>query len=63
VQLPVLVVSGDDDRLVPTDQSVRLSEEIDGARLVVFAACGHVPQEECPDQFLQAVQPFVVSLQ
>jgi pimeloyl-ACP methyl ester carboxylesterase len=63
VQLPVLVVSGDDDRLVPTDQSVRLSEEIDGARLVVFATCGHVPQEECPDQFLQAVQPFVVSLQ
>ena len=61
--LPVLVVSGDDDRIVPTDQSVRLAEEISGARLVVFTACGHVPQEECPDQFLQAVQPFVDSLQ
>lgn len=63
VKMPVLVVSGDDDRIVPTDQSVRLSEEIDGARLVVFTACGHVPQEECPDQFLQAVLPFVQSLQ
>lgn len=63
LKLPVLVVSGDDDRIVPTDQSVRLSEEIDGARLVVFTACGHVPQEECPDQFLQAVKPFVTSLQ
>lgn len=63
VKMPVLVVSGDDDRIVPTDQSVRLSEEIDGARLVVFTACGHVPQEECPDQFLEAVLPFVQSLQ
>lgn len=63
LKLPVLVVSGDDDRIVPTDQSVRLSEEIAGARLVVFTACGHVPQEECPDQFLQAVKPFVTSLQ
>lgn len=61
--LPVLVVSGDDDRIVPTDQSVRLAEEISGARLVVFTACGHVPQEECPDQFLQAVKPFIESLQ
>jgi len=60
--MPVLVVTGDDDRIVPTADSVRLGGEIPGATLVVFPACGHVPQEECPVDFLAAVQPFVNSL-
>lgn len=62
LNLPVLVVTGDDDRIVPTDLSIRLSEEIRGASLVIFKNCGHVPQEECPDQFLDAVIPFIQSL-
>ena len=59
LKMPVLVVTGDDDRIVATDLSIRLGGEIPGAKLVVFEACGHVPQEECPDQFLQAVEPFL----
>jgi pimeloyl-ACP methyl ester carboxylesterase len=57
--MPVLVVTGDDDRIVPTAQSVRLAGEIPGAQLVTFKECGHVPQEECPDAFLLAVGPFI----
>lgn len=63
LKMPVLVVTGDDDRIVATDLSIRLGGEIPGAQLVVFSACGHVPQEECPDQFLQVVMPFVQDLQ
>ncbi|HZU86697.1 MAG TPA: alpha/beta hydrolase [Anaerolineaceae bacterium] len=62
LKMPVLVVTGDDDRIVATELSIRLGGEIPGAKLVVFSACGHVPQEECPDQFLQAVQPFLLGL-
>jgi pimeloyl-ACP methyl ester carboxylesterase len=57
--MPVLVVTGDDDRIVPTDDSLRLADEIPGAGLAVFESCGHVPQEECPEAFLQAVIPFL----
>ena len=57
--MPVLVVTGDDDRIVPTGQSIQLSREIPGAELVVLKDCGHVPQEECPDQFMTSVQAFV----
>ncbi len=57
--LPVLVVTGDDDRIVPTADSIRLAGELKGARLAVFEQCGHVPQEECPEPFLQAVVPFI----
>lgn len=62
LKLPVLVVTGDDDRIVDTDLSIRLAGEIPGAKLVVFTACGHVPQEECPNQFLPAVVPFLQGL-
>ncbi len=57
--MPVLVVTGDDDRIVPTAESLRLANEIPGARLVVFPNCGHVPQEECPQPFLEAVVNFL----
>lgn len=60
LSMPVLVVTGDDDRIVPTDLSLRLAKEIPHARLVVFSDCGHVPQEECPEQFLNAVESFLV---
>jgi pimeloyl-ACP methyl ester carboxylesterase len=59
LQAPVLVVSGDDDRIVPTEESIRLAQEIRGAELVVFPSCGHVPQEECPQLFLEAVGSFL----
>ncbi len=58
LSMPVLVVTGDDDRIVPTAESIKLSEEIPGAKLVIFEDCGHVPQEECPVQFLSAIYSF-----
>jgi pimeloyl-ACP methyl ester carboxylesterase len=59
VSVPVLVITGDDDRIVPTEQSVRLAGEIPGAQLVVIPECGHIPQEECPEPFLEAVEAFL----
>ncbi|HOU14679.1 MAG TPA: alpha/beta hydrolase [Anaerolineae bacterium] len=61
--LPILVITGDDDRIVPTAQSVRLAEELPGAQLAVIPNCGHVPQEECPDAWLEAVLPFVADVE
>jgi pimeloyl-ACP methyl ester carboxylesterase len=59
VGVPVLVITGDDDRIVPTEQSVRLPRELRDARLAVIPDCGHVPQEECPELFLEAVVDFL----
>lgn len=61
--LPVLVITGDDDRIVPTEQSLRLAAELPNADLAVLEACGHVPQEECPDPWLEAVTTFVRTLE
>lgn len=59
LSLPVLVITGDDDRVVPTEQSIRLAGELPNADLVVLPACGHVPQEECEDAFMAAVNAWL----
>ncbi len=55
---PTLVITGDDDRLVSPEQSMRLAEDLPDATLSVLNNCGHVPHEECPEQFMTAVTTF-----
>lgn len=62
ISVPTLVISGAYDQIVPLENSRQLAEDIPGAALVVIDACGHVPQEECPQVFVQAVIDFVNSL-
>ncbi|HSR48520.1 MAG TPA: alpha/beta hydrolase [Anaerolineales bacterium] len=62
LSLPVLIITGDDDRVVPTADSIQLAGEIPQANLVVLPECGHLPQEECPVAFLEAVTSFLVNL-
>lgn len=60
--LPVLVITGDDDRIVPTAESIRLAEALPDAELVIIPNTGHIPQEESPEQFVTAVLSFVERL-
>jgi pimeloyl-ACP methyl ester carboxylesterase len=60
--LPVLVVTGDDDRVVPTAESVRLASELPNARLSVIANAGHVPHEERPADLMDAMRDFLNDL-
>lgn len=59
LSLPVLVITGDDDRIVPTEESIRLGGDIPGASLVVIPNAGHLPHEEKPEAFMQAVRAFL----
>jgi pimeloyl-ACP methyl ester carboxylesterase len=60
--MPVLVLTGDDDRIVATADSIRLASELPNADLVVLENCGHVPQEECPEAFMNAVESFLLEV-
>ena len=61
-KMPILVITGDDDRIVPTADSVKLAGELAAEKLVIIPEAGHVPQEEQPAAFMQAVQDFLPSL-
>lgn len=58
LSMPVLVITGDDDRIVPSADSIVLAEEFNFPP-IVLPACGHVPQEECPQDFMAAVDQFI----
>jgi pimeloyl-ACP methyl ester carboxylesterase len=63
ITMPTLIVSGDDDTWVPTAQSVRLADELPNADLVIIPDCGHVAMDECPTEFMKAVEAFLQQLQ
>ena len=58
VKAPTLVLWGRDDRWIPVAQADRVVAAIPGARKVVLEACGHVPQEERPQDVLRWLQEF-----
>jgi pimeloyl-ACP methyl ester carboxylesterase len=60
-KLPILVITGEDDRIVPTANSVKLAGELPGASLVIIPEAGHVPHEEQPTAFMQAVKAFLTT--
>ncbi len=57
--LPVLVITGDSDKIIPTENSVRLAGELPNATLALIPQAGHVPHEEQPIAFMQAVDKFL----
>lgn len=57
---PTLVVTGEHDRGVKPSESAQLAQAIAGAELQVIADAGHLPQEERPEAFLAAIEPFLM---
>ena len=59
MSLPSLVITGEHDLTVKTEESIRLARELPCAELVVVPDCGHLPHEEQPQAFLVAVRKFL----
>ncbi|MDQ1522758.1 MAG: hypothetical protein QOE47_682 [Pyrinomonadaceae bacterium] len=58
IRQPTLLVWGAHDRDVPLRYGERLHELIGHSRLFVFPNCGHLPQEERPQEFVSVVAEF-----
>jgi pimeloyl-ACP methyl ester carboxylesterase len=56
---PTLVLWGDDDRWIPMAHADRFVAAIPRARKVVIPACGHVPQEEKPEEVARLLLEFL----
>jgi pimeloyl-ACP methyl ester carboxylesterase len=59
IDVPVLLIWGANDGLIPVENARRLAARIPGARLVVIPECGHVPQEEKPRETADAIAAFL----
>jgi 3-oxoadipate enol-lactonase len=59
VQVPALVVVGEQDEATPPEMSRELTQGLPGAHLKVIAGCAHVPQLQAPRLFLEAISDFL----
>ncbi|OHD54867.1 MAG: hypothetical protein A2Y33_15950 [Spirochaetes bacterium GWF1_51_8] len=60
--IPVLLVTGDHDEIVPPSETVSLTNLIPSAELAVISNCGHIPHEEQSEAFLREAIKFIKKL-
>ncbi len=58
INQPTLIIWGDQDNVIPLKNGEKLFKSILNSRFVVFKDCGHVPQEENPELFVNVVSEF-----
>ena len=59
IQLPVLVVSAEEDKLTPPKYGDFLEKQIPGARRAHIAHAGHLAPAEQPEAFNEAIAAFI----
>lgn len=60
LNIPTLIITGDSDKIVPTENSVNLAQQLSNvAELVVVPKSGHLTNEENPQEFVAAVAAFL----
>jgi pimeloyl-ACP methyl ester carboxylesterase len=57
--MPVLIIWGARDPIIPAHHGERAHELIPGSRLEVFDAVGHLPQLEAPARFVAVLEHFL----
>lgn len=62
IDLPTLVIVGENDALTPPELSRTMHEHIAGSRLVVIPEAGHLSNLEAPESFNGALAEFLGSL-
>ena len=59
IAVPVLVLWGAEDQVVPLKVGRYFKRDIPGAELVILPRCGHLPQEEEPGETVRIVKAFL----
>jgi pimeloyl-ACP methyl ester carboxylesterase len=62
IKTPTLVVTSDNDHLIPKELSDLIAGRIGGAKLVVMPGAGHIPFMEQPEEVVRIVLQFLEGL-
>ncbi|MCA9943881.1 MAG: alpha/beta fold hydrolase [Ardenticatenaceae bacterium] len=62
IEVPVLILHGADDKLIPVSEAELMHKAIPNSELVVIPEAGHLPNLEQPDIFNDAVIDFLEEL-
>ena len=61
LKLPTLIMWGAKVQLIPLDNGQRFAADIQGSKLLVFDALGHVPHEEDAQVTVDAIKAFLAT--
>lgn len=59
ISIPTLVLTGDDDKLIPLETSQEMAASIPGAKLVIIPQCGHMSPLEQPEAVNSALADWL----
>jgi hypothetical protein len=59
--MPVQVIWGEDDLIIPVSHAHIAHDAIPGSRLEIFEESGHMPHRDHPDRFVAVVEQFIAS--
>jgi len=59
LEVPTLLIWGQEDKWVPLEVGHRYDKELPNSRLVVIPECGHIPQEEKPRLTADLITDFI----
>ena len=61
LQVPVLIIRGEEDQLISHQQCMKMSELIPDVKYVEMTDCAHLPNLENPTRFNGEVRNFMIS--
>ena len=59
IDLPVLIIWGENDPLIPVDSAHKMKEALPQAKLVIYENVGHIAMEEVPGESAAEVRAFM----
>ena len=62
IKVPTLVITGEEDELIPIDESRAIADAVPGATLLLIPRAGHLSNLEQPDPFNNALTAFLTKL-
>ena len=62
IHVPVLIINGTEDLWVKPEDTLRLASLLPDGKLILLPSCGHMPQEEKPNEVVQKLEEFVKNL-
>jgi pimeloyl-ACP methyl ester carboxylesterase len=61
IEIPVLIIWGKEDEIVPLSVGKKLESEIPNSQLIIIPQTGHAPHEENPSETIKIISDFLKS--
>ncbi|WP_422343149.1 alpha/beta fold hydrolase [Parasphingorhabdus sp.] len=59
LNMPVLLLWGEQDKVIPVSHAKAFEEAIPGSKLIIYRDAGHLPMEETPDQVARDIGTWI----